>query len=205
MDSFSELPDDQLPIVILDQTASDPSVNNVTSANYPFHIKDTETGTSAELIKDPSYIPQQDQQINFDLLLQVTDAANHATNQTVKIVIMTGNNNVTFGFDNKLDDIVNNQNAIFDKFHKVFNWSFSPEGKPKQPSTRSEAEFTTLEGYFVDQNYLPQTQNQIANRYDSLFEVLYIELFKLNISLDATRGKERYKKNNIIKTFFLRL
>ena len=111
---------------------------------------------------------------------------------------MTGNNNVTFGFDNKLDDIENNQNAIFDTFHNVFNWSFSPEGKPIQQSTRSEGEFTTLEGYFVDQTYLPQTQNQIANRYDSLFEVLYIELYKLNISLDATRGKLRNKKQRTL-------
>ena len=192
---LSELPDDQLPIIILDQTASDPSMNNETNSNYPFNIRDTGTGTSAEIVKNPNYIPKQDQQINFDLLLQVTDKANHATNQTVKIVIMTGNNNVSFGFDNKLDDIENNQNAIFDTFHKVFNWSFSPEGKPKGQgqSSRAVGEYTTLEGYFVDQTYLPQTQNQIANKYDSLFEVLYIELVKLNISLDATRGKKKKK------------
>merc|ERR1719233_902805 len=46
------------------------------------------------------------EQVYFDLELQVKDGADHNALASVKIVVMTDMNNVTFRFDNSEDEIV---------------------------------------------------------------------------------------------------
>ena len=100
------------------------------------------------------YQPDTSKQLYFDLELEVKDNAvpePHVTNGTVKIVVMTGVNNVTFGFDNTLSEIDDNKETIIRILNDTFQWSFSQKGSTEGSGTRAEGEpFTTLEGYFVN-------------------------------------------------------
>ena len=100
------------------------------------------------------YQPDTSKQLYFDLELEVRDNAvpePHVTNGTVKIVVMTGVNNVTFGFDNTLSEIDDNKETIIRILNDTFQWSFSQKGSTEGSGTRAEGEpFTTLEGYFVN-------------------------------------------------------
>ena len=159
------------------------------TTNTPFEITERDDGKSVEIRKTASYTPDPDKQVYFDIELEVTDNAQHAERDTIKIVIMTGLNNVTFGFDNARGTIDSKKDELINTLDEVFDWSFSSKGI-KGGNTRADDGFTTLEGSFVDpnQNYKPLSQPEIATRYDREFDRLWTELkFNLNITLDSTR------------------
>ena len=108
---------------------------------------------------------------------------------------MTDLNNVTFGFDSSRDEIDRNKEEIIQILDTEFNWSFSSKGIKDSVTfsltTDTEVTFTTLEGYFVDpeDNFRPKSQNDIATKYDLIFDNLNNALKeRLNISLDYTKG-----------------
>ena len=144
-----------------------------------------------ELVKSSSYNPDPEQQVYFDISLEVTDNAQHKANANVKIVVMTGINNVTFGFDNTGFQVRNNLHGIKAILESQFNWSWRPNGVRENVDFRAESNFTTLEGYFVDPNdeFKPKDQLEIATKYDEIFDKLWLELYEeLGLSLDGTKG-----------------
>ena len=144
-----------------------------------------------ELIKSSSYNPDPEQQVYFDITLEVTDNADHKASANIKIVVMTGINNVTFGFDNTGTQVRANLEDIKAVLESQFNWSFSSRGVKENVDFRAERNFTTLEGYFVDPHdeFKPKDQLEIATRYDEIFDELWLELnTKLGLSLDGTEG-----------------
>ena len=173
---------------ILSQEASDNSTSS------PFHF--TSTDKSINIYAAVGDIPEPEGQLYYDLLIEVRDNANHSIESSVKIVVMTNLNNITFGFDSSREEIDRNKETIFDILNREFDWSFSSKGIKDSSITfsdqRDEAEaFTTLEGYFVDQNdnFKPKSQAEIATKYDLIFDDLNNALkTELNISLDSTQG-----------------
>ena len=144
-----------------------------------------------ELVKSSSYNPDPEQQVYFDITLEVTDNADHKASANIKIVVMTGINNVTFGFDNTGSQVRANLEDIKAILESQFNWSFSSRGVKEDVDFRAERNFTTLEGYFVDPNneFKPKDQLEIATKYDEIFDELWLELnTKLGLSLDGTEG-----------------
>jgi len=127
------------------------------------------------------------------LELEVTDNAGHTDTASVKIVVMTATNNVTFGFDNTKDDIEKKKDVIKEVFDNTFGWSFSQKGIREYTQFKSSDEskpFTEVQGYFVDPtSFKPKKQSEIAAEYDRLFDELYLSLSsQANVSLDGTRG-----------------
>ena len=181
--------DKTLVFTITDTTSNDPSIINATSD--PFTLAPQDDGHTVELVKSPSYNPDPEQQVYFDINLEVADKAEHKASATVKIVVMTGINNVTFGFDNTGPQIREQLDDIKIILESHFNWSFSSRGVKENVDFRAEGNFTTLEGYFVDPNdeFKPKDQLEIATRYDEIFDELWMDLYyNLNLSLDGTEG-----------------
>ena len=180
--------DKVLDFDILSQEASD----NTTGS--PFHY--TATDKSINIHAAVADIPEPEGQLYYDLLVEVRDNGHHSTQGYVKIVVMTDLNNITFGFDSSREEIDRNKETIFDILNRQFDWSFSSKGIKDSSITfsdkREEGEsFTTLEGYFVDQNdnFKPKSQAEIATKYDLIFDSLNLALkTELNISLDTTQG-----------------
>ena len=181
--------DKSLYFDILSQKASD------NSSQSPFHFTNT-TAKSINIYANVADIPEPEEQLYYDLLIEVRDNVNHTTRDYVKIVVMTDLNNITFGFDSSREEIDRNKETIFDILNRQFDWSFSSKGIKDSSITfgdrRDEAEsFTTLEGYFVDQNdnFKPKSQAEIATKYDLIFDELNLALrTELNISLDSSQG-----------------
>ena len=181
--------DKVLHFEILSQKASDNSTDS------PFDMTST-SNKSINIHANVADIPEPEGQLYYDLLIEVRDNGNHSTQDNVKIVVMTNLNNITFGFDSSREEIDRNKETIFDILNKQFDWSFSSKGIKDSSITfsdqRDEAEaFTTLEGYFVDQNdnFKPKSQAEIATKYDLIFDDLNNALkTELNISLDSTQG-----------------
>ena len=183
--------DTSLEFSIINQTSSDPAITNTTEK--PFDIVVGDDKKSVEIVKTPNYSPDPNAQVYFDLELMVTDAGDHSSQSQVKIVIMTGINDVAFGFDNTQEHIENNIKEIEQIFEDVLEWRFSPKslGTASSRAGDEEDSFTLLEGYFVDphRNFRPMSQPEIATRYDERFDQLYSNLSsQLNISLDTSRG-----------------
>merc|ERR1719186_172393 len=175
---------------ILNQTASD----NITIPS-PF-VLEKSGNTAITIKKSDSYIPKDDMQIYFNLVLEVKDTANQTSEAEAKVVIMTAMNNITFGFDNALVEVEKHKEDILKVLNDTCKWSFSPKGT-KQSSfsnnidTFSETTpFTTLEGYFVDPvTFKPKSQSEIAAEYDWLFDDLYNALYnEANITMSGWRG-----------------
>ena len=181
--------DTELSFQIINQTSSDPNVMNTTQ--QPFFIELGADNKSVTILKSPDFNPDPDAQLYFDLDIKVTDKADHSSTAPVKIVIMTGINNVTFGFVNSREHVENNMAEVQEIFQEVFEWTFSPKGIKESSRNYRSSDITTLEGYFVDpqNNFKPKSQPEIATRYDERFDDLYLALVtRLNISLDTSQG-----------------
>ena len=180
--------DKELHFQILSQKASDNSTKS------PFNF--TSSAKSINIYASVGDIPEPEGQLYYDLLIEVRDNANHSIESSVKIVVMTNLNNITFGFDSSREEIDRNKETIFDILNREFDWSFSSKGIKDSSFRYSEGgdageAFTTLEGYFVDQNdnFKPKSQAEIATKYDLIFDDLNEALkTELNISLDSTQG-----------------
>ena len=119
-------------VSVLDTKLSFDILNEISSENISF------TGSAFEIIerndksirieKNSSYVPDPSKQVYFDLVLQVKDNADHIVEENIKIVIMTGVNNVTFGFDNSREHIESNKDKLF----KILNETFREVFKTKR-------------------------------------------------------------------------
>merc|ERR1711915_884204 len=105
---------------------------------------------------------------------------------------MTGENGVTFGFDNNLTTVCDNKDNIKATFDSVFTWSFTEKSNLKCDGGFRETgeEITYVEGYFVGQDtYEPKDRIQIASMYDNQYDILKAELIeKASVTLDPKRG-----------------
>ena len=115
--SFVSVLDTELSFDILDETSSDNFTGNA------FQIIER-NDKSIRIEKNSSYVPDPSKQVYFDLVLQVKDNANHIVEENIKIVIMTGVNNVTFGFDNSREHIESNKDKLFKILNDTFREAF---------------------------------------------------------------------------------
>ena len=189
--------DQQLDFNIIGANVSDESLNGLGFEIVPF----SEVANKIARLS-PNFTVSEGMTGFFDLEVQVTDQGGpgierHTNSTHVKVVVMTAQNNVTFGFDNSENDLCCKKGAVMEIFLKVLGWSFTEKGsEPCECSTRTQASspradsFSQFEGYFVDPDtFEPKSQREIAARYDLKFETLWVELnHQLNISLDGRQG-----------------
>ena len=181
--------DKMLSFEITNITVSDPSLKGT-----GFNIKNfTETAPIATLEPDFTCCAAG-MTGNYDVEVQVTDNVGHTSSTHVKVVVMTEQNNVTFGFDNAVDDICRHRESIMNIFLKVLGWSFTEKDPlncvPGREASPRASSITEFDGYFVDPDtFKPKSQREIAAMYDQKFEELWLELkHQLNISLDGRQG-----------------
>jgi len=181
--------DKMLSFEITNITVSDPSLKGT-----GFNIKNfTETAPIATLEPDFTCCAAG-MTGNYDVEVQVTDNVGHTSSTHVKVVVMTEQNNVTFGFDNAVDDICRHRESIMNIFLKVLGWSFTEKDPlncvPGREADSRASSITEFDGYFVDPDtFKPKSQREIAAMYDQKFEELWLELkHQLNISLDGRQG-----------------
>jgi len=179
--------DQQLDFTITGTNASDESLNGLGFDIVPI------SGATKIVRLSPNFIVSEGMTGFFDLEVQVADQGGHTNSTHVKVVVMTAQNNVTFGFDNTEDDLCPKKGAVMEIFLEVLGWSFTEKGIPEKCSTRKSPRadsFSQFEGYFVDPDtFEPKSQREIAARFDLKFEALWVELnHQLNISLDARQG-----------------
>jgi len=181
--------DKQLNFTIISTNASDESLNGLS-----FDIVSISELATRIARLSPDFAVSDGMTGFFDLGVQVSDQGGHDSSTHVKVVVMTAQNNVTFGFVNSAYDVCRQRDAIIKIFLEVLGWSFTEKGREpcgteSQASPR-ENSFSEFEGYFVDPDtFEPKSQREIAAQYDLQFEKLWVALnHQLNISLDAHRG-----------------
>jgi len=187
-DKDTEL-DKTLTFTILSQ-----NISNNQEVDNPFKLAKYGDSERMVQIQKDNFNPAEfgDEQVYFDLELQVQDNAAHKATTSVKIVVMTDMNNVTFRFDNSEQEINDNEAVILDVFRDNFKWLFSKKSIKQSSSSRNAGTgvLTQLDGYFVDPGtFKPKSQPDIEAEYDKIFDDLYIDLVKrANVTLDGTRG-----------------
>jgi hypothetical protein len=186
---LDRIKDTVLDFNITHVNASDDSINASASPD-PFTLT-MEGGDTAVLV--PSFGLADGMTGFFELEVEVKDSKPHINKTNVFVVLMTAQNNVTFGFTNSLTEVCQHKEQIFNILQSTLGWSFTEKNQLAcgQSGTQDFSEgFTQLEGYFVDKDsFAPMSQRDIAFKYDQQFEVLWMALHdELNITLDANRG-----------------